>query len=835
MCRRKTTGGIEIQSGCPPSTEWHPVLASWRQLPANLGLHGMKEGKVKMKALTKTQRVSVLRTLVCTLLFILPAIAYAQAGIKAEYYKAGGSKPDRAAVFQPGNLLLTRQEFRIDVDWGSGSPDPAVPADGFAARWTGEIIAPASEDFTFYTECDDGSRLWVSSSPIDPANPGTPIIDNWVDQGPTEKASKAVKLEAGQKYYIMMEFYENGGGAVARLRWKSASVAKEIIWFLPSAYIKGTLNGPDGAPLKNVSVIASGPPEGPFSATTKSDGTFSIRVLANRDYTLNTVHELYYVEPPVQVKGVAAGATITQDLTASILPDISLATKDLPEGVAWKLLPTGSAEDNSPADPAFDDSAWQTIDVPKNLNPTPVGTNTYFWYRLKFKLPSEWKQYSDRYLVLWNYNLDDYDWAFLNGHFLGSVRQWDARRRYIIPAAWVNFGGDNVLAIKGYQGGGGAGINPNAPRLHVGNPQLGAIRGKATISGTGAAAIGVTLTLTSPANPTFKRTTTPSSFDGSFTFADLPPGDYAVTPGGRTVVSAKPETAGASIAGGKTAEVAFEVSTIPFFETVAPDPVLSTDFTKPLDPAVWKSEDINTKGGSSEAKDGTLTIKADGADIWDTADQFHYVYTKISGDFAATIRVMSVPTTDGWAKAGLMIRAGNGKGDAHSFAATTRDNGTRLQWRPVANQASSDDAATAQSFVPGEYIKIVRRGTRIEMYMSYDGVIPIFVTEQPNPGLAADEVLLGVAVTSHSAGNIGTATFQDLRVYRLPKPAPVKGDVNGDGKVTIADATLALRILVGLEKATPEQIKACDVLGMGAVTLNNVVVILRAAVGIIKL
>ena len=268
---------------------------------------------------------------------------------------------------------------------------------------------------------------------------------------------------------------------------------------------------------------------------------------------------------------------------------------------------------------------------------------------------------------------------------------------------------------------------------------------------------------------------------------------------------------------------------------MAPDPVLSTDFTKPLDPAVWKSEDINTKGGGSEAKDGTLTIKADGADIWDIADQFHYVYTKISGDFAATIRVMSVPTTDGWAKAGLMIRAGNGKGDAHSFAATTRDNGTRLQWRPVANQASSDDAATAQSFVPGEYIKIVRRGTRIEMYMSYDGVIPIFVTEQPNPGLAADEVLLGVAVTSHSAGNIGTATFQDLRVYRLPKPAPVKGGVNGDGKVTIADATLALRILVGLEKATPEQIKACDVLGMGAVTLNNVVVILRAAVGIIKL
>jgi len=771
----------------------------------------------------------------CLLLFALPVIAYAQAGIKAEYYKAGGSTPDRVATFQPANLLLTRQEFRIDVDWGNFSPDPAVPADGFAARWTGEITAPASEDFTFYTECDDGSRLWVSDAPIDPANPGTPVINNWVDQGPTEKASKAVPLVAGKTYFIMMEYYENGGGAVARLRWKSASVAKQIIWFLPSAYIAGTLKGPDGSPLKSVTVRASGPPEGPFTATTKTDGTYSIRVLANRDYVLNVTHELYYVDPPVQVKGIAEGSTVTQDLTATILPDISLATKDLPEGVAWKLLPTGTAEDNAPADPAFDDSAWETIDVPKNLNPTPVGTNVYFWYRLKFKLPADWKQYSDRYLVLWNYNLDDYDWAFLNGHFLGSVRQWDARRRYIIPAAWVNFDGDNVLAVKGYQGGGGAGINPNAPRLHVGNPQLGVVRGMATISGTKNAAIGVTLTLTSPADPAFKRTTTPSSFDGSFAFADLPPGDYTVTAGGRTVVSAKPTAASASIAGGKTADVAFEVTTIPFFEPTAPDPVLTTDFTKPLDPAVWTSEDINTKGGSSEAKDGTLTIKADGADIWDVADQFHYVYTKISGDFAATLRVISVPTTDGWAKAGLMIRAGNGKGDAHSFAAATRDNGTRLQWRPAANGASSDDAATAQSFISGEYIKIVRRGTRVEMYMSWDGAIPIFVTEQPNPGLSADEVLLGVAVTSHSAGNVGTATFQDLRVWHLAPPKRMKGDLDGDGKVSVADATLAVRMVVGLVKPTPEQIEAADVLGMGAVTINNAVVILRAAVGLVTL
>ena len=76
----------------------------------------------------------------------------------------------------------------------------------------------------------------------------------------------------------------------------------------------------------------------------------------------------------------------------------------------------------------------------------------------------------------------------------------------------------------------------------------------------------------------------------------------------------------------------------------------------------------------------------------------------------------------------------------------------------------------------------------------------------------------------------------------IPKLTPetpqyTLGDVNGDGKVTAADARLALRRAVGLETYEAGSVKflACDVDGNGKVTAADARKILRAAVGLEKL
>ena len=114
---------------------------------------------------------------------------------------------------------LSRLDAMVDFNWGSGSPDPSIGADTFSVRWTGQVQPQYSQTYTFYTNSDDGVRLWVN---------GQLIVDNWTDHGPTEN-SGTIALTANQRYDIVMTYYENGGGAVAQLSWSSTSQAKQII------------------------------------------------------------------------------------------------------------------------------------------------------------------------------------------------------------------------------------------------------------------------------------------------------------------------------------------------------------------------------------------------------------------------------------------------------------------------------------------------------------------------------------------------------------------------------------------------------------------------------
>lgn len=115
---------------------------------------------------------------------------------------------------------LVRVDSFIDFNWGSGSPDPAISSNNYSVRWTGQIVPLYDESYTFYIAIDDGGRLWIDD---------VLVIDSWVDQGETEHPSSPIALSAGVPVDFRFEWYENGGGAAARLRWSSSSQAKQII------------------------------------------------------------------------------------------------------------------------------------------------------------------------------------------------------------------------------------------------------------------------------------------------------------------------------------------------------------------------------------------------------------------------------------------------------------------------------------------------------------------------------------------------------------------------------------------------------------------------------
>lgn len=115
--------------------------------------------------------------------------------------------------------VLTRNDPKIDFNWSKGAPAASVPADNFSVRWAGQVKPRYSEDYTFYTNTDDGVRLWVD---------GKLLIDRWVDQ-PAKEYSAKVRLEGGKEYPIVMEYYDATQHAVAKLQWSSASQNKAVI------------------------------------------------------------------------------------------------------------------------------------------------------------------------------------------------------------------------------------------------------------------------------------------------------------------------------------------------------------------------------------------------------------------------------------------------------------------------------------------------------------------------------------------------------------------------------------------------------------------------------
>ncbi|TCN59586.1 T9SS C-terminal target domain-containing protein [Flavobacterium circumlabens] len=115
--------------------------------------------------------------------------------------------------------FVSRVDSNINFNWGSGSPATDIQADTFSARWTGLIKPGYTETYTFYTTSDDGIRLWIDD---------VLLINKWVNQGSTEHKA-TIQLNAGQKYKINAEYFENTVNALAQLSWSSTSLKKEIV------------------------------------------------------------------------------------------------------------------------------------------------------------------------------------------------------------------------------------------------------------------------------------------------------------------------------------------------------------------------------------------------------------------------------------------------------------------------------------------------------------------------------------------------------------------------------------------------------------------------------
>ncbi len=297
------------------------------------------------------------------------------------------------------NTTLSGAPARTQIDssitngnngsWGTGSPDPLIPANNFTARWTGQVMPQYSQIYYFVVNADDGSRLWVNNQLV---------IDKW-SGGANADQTGAIDLQAGVKYDIRLECNELTGFAKTQLSWYSSDQAKQIIpkerlfpTITGSAPIAG--NPPAGLPAitSPTNVVAILGASAPFSLTLtgSNGGTFSATGLPSwltlsgnalsgtppapgiYQFSVITTNALGSGSSVITLEVVAAGNALTRDLWTSGVTGAGISN------VPWASTPSVS-DTVSIAEDVTTSYSTNTGERLRGYFIAPTSGSYYFW------------------------------------------------------------------------------------------------------------------------------------------------------------------------------------------------------------------------------------------------------------------------------------------------------------------------------------------------------------------------------------------------------------------------------------------------------------------------
>jgi regulation of enolase protein 1 (concanavalin A-like superfamily) len=183
-------------------------------------------------------------------------------------------------------------------------------------------------------------------------------------------------------------------------------------------------------------------------------------------------------------------------------------------------------------------------------------------------------------------------------------------------------------------------------------------------------------------------------------------------------------------------------------------------------PSVWSNGDIGAVGraGSASVNGASMAVAASGADIWGTADQFHYVYQPLVGDGTIVARVTGIQNTHQWVKAGVMIRGSLAADSAQAIMLVTPGGTKGLAFqRRVSDGGLSTSTGGGGGTAPA-WVRLVRTGNVITASRSADGVTWTVVGS--DSFAMGQTVYVGIALSSHDNTVVATATFDNISITR---------------------------------------------------------------------
>ncbi|MBN2314541.1 MAG: LamG domain-containing protein, partial [Sedimentisphaerales bacterium] len=178
--------------------------------------------------------------------------------------------------------------------------------------------------------------------------------------------------------------------------------------------------------------------------------------------------------------------------------------------------------------------------------------------------------------------------------------------------------------------------------------------------------------------------------------------------------------------------------------------------------SLWFQGYPASDGSFIETPAGTYTMTASGADIWGTADEFHLAYKTLTGTGSIIAKVNSVENTNGWAKAGVMIRETLDAGSKYAFACITPENGVAFQGRTATDGTCF--STSENGIAAPHWVKLERDASgNFSVSHSTNGTTWQAVADSVPTNISmTSSVYIGLALTSHDAAQTCQAVFSNV-------------------------------------------------------------------------
>src|SRR5690349_11543079 len=107
------------------------------------------------------RRVIIILAVVVTLLLTL-SLSYSPTYAQEQFGSNWSAQYYNNTSFS--GTPFVRTDAAINFNFGAGSPDASIPADNFAARWTGTQTFTTAGTYTFTLTRDDGARVFIDGA-----------------------------------------------------------------------------------------------------------------------------------------------------------------------------------------------------------------------------------------------------------------------------------------------------------------------------------------------------------------------------------------------------------------------------------------------------------------------------------------------------------------------------------------------------------------------------------------------------------------------------------------------------------------------------------------------